>query len=300
MVKARKRFGQHFLEPVWVTKLVAAIAAQSTDRFIEIGPGRGAITVMLASRVAELVVVEVDRDLAAALAGHALPNVRIVNDDVLKVDLVALAGSGSMRIAGNLPYNLSSPILFKLLEASRAGLFTDAHLMLQKEVADRLVARPATRDYGVLTLSTMLWADVSRVLSLPPGAFRPAPKVHSTVVRLNFRPPPTGVDNPELLVSIVRSVFTQRRKTMANALSPFATARARQRSRTACPGRTRPAGAARNPDACRLRAPKSCLCYSFALTRLVFQAFSQWPVVRGFCFVSKRSPEVCRSQATGS
>jgi 16S rRNA (adenine1518-N6/adenine1519-N6)-dimethyltransferase len=229
VAKARKRFGQHFLEPAWVTKLITAIAPQSEDHFIEIGPGRGAISVPLAARVKSLIVVEVDRDLAAALVARGLPNVTVVTEDVLDVDLEALARrdhlAPSHRIAGNLPYNISSPILFKLLKASASGLFKDAHLMLQKEVADRLIAQPGTGDYGVLTLSTMIRADVSRVLSLPPGAFRPAPQVHSAVVRLDFRPPPPEVDNPDMVVEIVRSVFTQRRKTMANALAPFATSR---------------------------------------------------------------------------
>lgn len=230
-MRARKRFGQHFLEPAWVAKLIAAIAPQATDHFIEIGPGRGAITEPLAARVAKLVVVEVDRDLAAALGARALPNVTVVAQDILDANLVAIVlGPGSasvgpvapVRIVGNLPYNISSPILFKLLKASASGFFKDAHLMLQKEVADRLVARPGTRDYGVLTLSTMVRADVTRVLSLPAGAFRPAPKVQSAVVRLDFRPPPSEVEDPERLVEIVRSVFTQRRKTMANALAPYA------------------------------------------------------------------------------
>jgi 16S rRNA (adenine1518-N6/adenine1519-N6)-dimethyltransferase len=225
VAKARKRFGQHFLEPAWVTKLIAAIAPQPTDHFIEIGPGRGAITGPLAARVARLVVIEVDRDLARALAARGLANLLVVTEDVLEVDLVAIAASAGttrFRLAGNLPYNISSPILFKLLAASASGRFVDAHLMLQKEVADRLVARPGSADYGVLTLSTTIRADVTRVLSLPPGAFRPAPKVHSAVVRLSFRPPPADVEDPELLVRIVRSVFTQRRKTMGNALAPFA------------------------------------------------------------------------------
>jgi 16S rRNA (adenine1518-N6/adenine1519-N6)-dimethyltransferase len=242
VVKARKRFGQHFLEPAWVAKLVTAIAPQPADRIIEIGPGRGAITVPLSARVERLVAVEVDRDLAAALEARQLANVTVLTEDVLDVDLVAIAGrmdvasaSGQgaaedgarsgVRIVGNLPYNISSPILFKLLDASRSGLFADATLMLQREVADRLVATPGTGDYGVLTLSTMVRADVVRLLDLPPGAFRPAPKVRSSVVRLDFRPPPSQVTDPELLVEIVRSVFTQRRKTMSNALEPLASAR---------------------------------------------------------------------------
>jgi 16S rRNA (adenine1518-N6/adenine1519-N6)-dimethyltransferase len=230
VAKARKRFGQHFLEPAWVGKLVATIAPQPTDVFIEIGPGRGAITEPLAARAAKVVAVEVDRDLAAALEARGLPNVTVVNADVLEVDLVSLVTTtlgrpARSRIAGNLPYNISSPILFRLLNASASGVFEDAYLMLQKEVADRLVATPGTGDYGVLTLSTMLRADVTRVLSLPPGAFRPAPSVHSAVVRLQFRPPPPEVADADLVVAIVRSVFTQRRKTIANALAPFATSR---------------------------------------------------------------------------
>jgi 16S rRNA (adenine1518-N6/adenine1519-N6)-dimethyltransferase len=225
VARARKRFGQHFLEPVWVAKLVTAIGPQPDDRFIEIGPGRGAITEPLAARVAHLTVIEVDRDLAAALQARGWPNVTVVTGDVLNVDLAALAGSEPARIAGNLPYNISSPILFKLLEASASARLKDAHLMLQKEVADRLVAAPGSSDYGVLTLSTMVRADVTRVLSLPPGAFRPAPKVHSAVVRLDFRAPPPDVEKPDVVIEIVRAVFTQRRKTMSNALATFATAR---------------------------------------------------------------------------
>jgi 16S rRNA (adenine1518-N6/adenine1519-N6)-dimethyltransferase len=228
VVRARKRFGQHFLESAWVAKLITAIKPQPDDHFIEIGPGRGAITAPLAQRVASLVAVEVDRDLAAALEARHFPNVRVVVEDVLDVDLVGLLDADDTaryRVAGNLPYNISSPILFKLLDASASGRLLDAHLMLQKEVADRLVAAPGTGDYGVLTLSTMIRADVTRVLTLPPGAFRPAPKVHSAVVRLQFRPVPAEVERPELLIEIVRSVFTQRRKTMANALAPFATSR---------------------------------------------------------------------------
>jgi 16S rRNA (adenine1518-N6/adenine1519-N6)-dimethyltransferase len=243
VVRPRKRFGQHFLEPAWVTKLVTAIAPQPADRFIEIGPGRGAITAPLAARAARLLAIEVDRDLAAALEARALPNVTVLTQDVLDADLGAIAeqmGTGPasapasagedatpprVRIVGNLPYNISSPILFKLLEASKSGLFADATLMLQKEVADRLLARAGTGDYGVLTLSVMIRADVVRLLELPPGAFRPAPKVRSSVVRLDFRPPPPEVTHPELLVEIVRSVFTQRRKTLSNALAPLASSR---------------------------------------------------------------------------
>ena len=234
MVRARKRFAQHFLEPAWVAKLVAAIEPLKTDRMIEIGPGPGAITIPLAAKVDRLLAIEVDRDLAAALDARALPNVTVVTADVLTVSLVDLArpfandagAPGSrLRVVGNLPYNISSPILFRLIDAAPAAGFRDATLMLQAEVADRLVAGPGTGEYGVLTLCTALGADVTRLLSLPPGAFRPAPKVRSAVVKLTFRPPPPEIRDPTVVVAMVRSVFTQRRKTMSNALAPFATAR---------------------------------------------------------------------------
>jgi 16S rRNA (adenine1518-N6/adenine1519-N6)-dimethyltransferase len=232
-MKARKRFGQHFLEPAWVVKVVDAVAPQVTDRVIEIGPGRAALTGPLAGRVERLVAVEVDRDLAAALAARQIPNLTVVTADVLHVDLGALAtreldasAGRKVRVVGNLPYNISSPILFRLLEASAAThAFQDATLMLQKEVADRLVAQPGTGDYGVLTITAALGAEITRVLQLPPGAFRPMPKVHSAVVRLTFRPPPVDVKDQKVLVELVRSVFTQRRKTLSNSLASFAEAR---------------------------------------------------------------------------
>jgi 16S rRNA (adenine1518-N6/adenine1519-N6)-dimethyltransferase len=227
-VTARKRFAQHFLERAWAEKLVAAIDPQPADRFIEIGPGRGALTAPLASKVERVLAVEIDRDLASALVARALPNVDVINADVLTQDLGMLAerlAPTPVRVVGNLPYNISSPILFRLLDASAGGRFRDAVIMLQKEVADRLVAAPGTRDYGVLTLSTALRSDVTRLLSLPPGAFRPAPTVHSAVVRLRFRPPPPSVTDPAAVVELVRAVFMHRRKTLANALAPLATRR---------------------------------------------------------------------------
>jgi 16S rRNA (adenine1518-N6/adenine1519-N6)-dimethyltransferase len=231
-MKARKRFGQHFLEPAWVAKLVAAIGARPDDAFLEIGPGRGAITRPLSMRCGKLLAIEVDRELAAELEAARLANVTVVQGDVLTTDLLPgvtawLGGppspSRSFRVVGNLPYNISSPILFRLLElAAATGGVRDAALMLQKEVADRLVARAGTGEYGVLTVLTALHADVTRVLALPPGAFRPPPKVHSAVVRLTFRPPAVDLADPERFVRMVRSVFTQRRKTLGNALKAFA------------------------------------------------------------------------------
>jgi 16S rRNA (adenine1518-N6/adenine1519-N6)-dimethyltransferase len=230
-LRARKRFAQHFLEAAWVNKLVTAVAATEDDSILEIGPGKGAITRPLAPQVRRLLAIEIDRDLAADLEGAALPHVSVVTSDVLAVDLVPILtewlgappGPGNqIRIVGNLPYNISSPILFALLDlAARTHGVRDAMLMLQKEVADRLTAKVGTGEYGVLTVLTALNADVTKVLALPPGAFRPPPKVHSAVVRLAFRPPSVAIADKELFVRMVRTMFTQRRKTIANALKPF-------------------------------------------------------------------------------
>jgi 16S rRNA (adenine1518-N6/adenine1519-N6)-dimethyltransferase len=151
----------------------------------------------------------------------------LLHRDVLELDWSTL-GSDPVRVAGNLPYNVSSPILFRLLDAHRSSAhIVDATLMLQREVADRLVARPSTSDYGVLAILVQLHADVRRLLTLPPGAFRPAPRVQSAVVRLAFRPPAVTMRDERIFETMVRSVFTQRRKTLGNALKAFAAAHGR-------------------------------------------------------------------------
>ena len=232
MAKARKRFGQHFLEPAWVAKLIEAIAPGGGEPFVEIGPGRGAITWPLVERSGRVLGIEVDRDLAAALRARESAGLTVIEGDVLDADLPALVeawqqapldAAHQVRVVGNLPYNISSLILFKLLGTAVAtsGL-NDATLMLQREVADRLRARPGTREYGVLTVLTALHADVVPLLQLPPGAFRPPPKVSSAVVRLVFRPAAVALRDEALFTRMVRTVFRQRRKTMTNALKPFA------------------------------------------------------------------------------
>lgn len=223
MARTRKRFGQHFLLPAWANKLVDAIAPADDDVFVEIGPGRGALTYPLARRSARIVAVEIDRDLAADLQRTAPTNVSVLVQDILEADLESLAreysGARGIRIAGNLPYNISSPILFRLLDAHRrTGLIRDATVMLQRELVDRLAARPGTKEYGVLTVLTRLHADVTPVLRLPPGAFRPAPKVWSAVARLTFGPPKVEVRNPERFERVVKALFSQRRKTVLNAV----------------------------------------------------------------------------------
>jgi 16S rRNA (adenine1518-N6/adenine1519-N6)-dimethyltransferase len=210
-----------------VAKVIAAVHPTKDDTFLEIGPGRGALTRPLASRAGRVVAVEIDRDLAAALAEERLPNVRVIEMDFLALDLgEALREEPKpLRVAGNLPYNVSSPILFALIAAADEGrVLADATLMLQKEVAERLAASPGRKEYGTLAVQVALVADVEPLLTLPPGAFRPAPKVTSAVVRLRFRPPAVDVGDARIFERIVRGIFLQRRKTIANALRPVADA----------------------------------------------------------------------------
>lgn len=227
----RKRFGQHFLEPVWVAKVILAIDPQPADNFLEIGPGRGALTRPLLEKANSVLAFEIDRDLAANLRDGE--KVRLKADPTSKLTVVEgdfldtadqLAGDRShpLRVAGNLPYNVASPILFKLLELHASGVpLTDATLMLQHEVADRLIAGPGGKEYGVLSILVQHTADVERLLSLPPGAFRPPPKVRSALVRVRFREPRPAADDPEMFAALVEAIFTRRRKTLANALLAF-------------------------------------------------------------------------------
>lgn len=227
-MKARKRFGQHFLEPAWVERVVEVIAPKPSDAFLEVGPGRGALTHALARRVDRLTAVEIDRDLAPVLAARVPTNVRVVEADFLRTTLDQLVASdgGPVRAAGNLPYNISTPILFRLLEMSGDGArITDATVMLQREVADRLAAVPGSRDWGVLSACQQLRARIRPLLVLPPGAFRPAPKVHSAVVRLTYHPPEPVVRSLETFEALTKSIFMLRRKMLSNALAPFASTR---------------------------------------------------------------------------
>jgi 16S rRNA (adenine1518-N6/adenine1519-N6)-dimethyltransferase len=232
MARARKRFGQHFLESSWVPKVVDAIQPEPGDVFLEIGPGRGALTFALAERAAAVVAIEIDRTLAAELRRSAPSNVTVVESDILRIDLAAVvrehAAGRPVRVAGNLPYNISSPILFRLIGLFRAGAgIGDATVMLQLEVAERLAAGPGSRDYGVLSILASLWADIDLILTLPPGAFRPVPKIRSAVVRLRFRQPRVDVPDPGSFEALVKALFSHRRKTLSNALKPFAAIRGR-------------------------------------------------------------------------
>jgi len=237
VIRARKQFGQHFLEPAWVDKVIRAIAPQADENFIEIGPGAGALTRPLAARAKHVLAFEIDRDLAADLRAAAIPNVEVVEGDFLGVCEAGTLNppgtqrpeprTSSWRVVGNLPYNVASPILFKLVDLYSSGApLTDATVMLQREVADRLVAGPGSREYGVLSILIAHRASVEIVLKLPAGAFRPPPKVLSALVRLRFHPPDPPVRDPALFEGLVQAVFTRRRKTLANALLAFAPAAA--------------------------------------------------------------------------
>ena len=228
--RARRRFGQHFLERPWVDKVLRAVGPEAADTFLEIGPGRGALTQALSAAAARVAAFEIDRDLAAELRLSAPHNLTIVEGDFLDVtaDQVrrALARGGGIpaqvRVAGNLPYNVASPILFKLIALYRDGIpLLDATVMLQREVADRLAAPPGTRDYGVLSVLVGHAADITRLLSLPPGAFRPAPKVDSAVVRLRFHPDQPPARDRIVFEQLTKAIFTRRRKTLANALLAY-------------------------------------------------------------------------------
>ena len=223
MIRARKQFGQHFLEPAWVDKVIRAIDPKAGETFIEIGPGTGALTRPLAARAQAVTAFEIDRDLAAELTATAPPNLTVVEGDFLQVFSSPESRiPNPFRVAGNLPYNVASPILFRLAELYASGApIVDATVMLQREVADRLVAPPGGKEYGVLSVLMQHVAGVSLVLKLPAGAFRPPPKVLSALVRLRFHAPEPPVRDASIFAGMVQAVFTRRRKTLANALLAF-------------------------------------------------------------------------------
>jgi 16S rRNA (adenine1518-N6/adenine1519-N6)-dimethyltransferase len=213
---AKKRFGQHFLvDDSVIEGIVDAIAPAPGQALVEIGPGLGAMTLPLLRRCGALTVIELDRDLATRLRRQ--PGLTVVEADVLQVDFRALASRAgqSLRVVGNLPYNISTPILFHLLDV--ADVVVDQHFMLQKEVVDRMAASPGCKDYGRLSVMLQWRYRVTAVLDVPPEAFDPPPRVDSAIVRMRPLPPDASVQ-PARLGQLVTAAFSQRRKLLRHTL----------------------------------------------------------------------------------
>ncbi len=216
--RPRKRFGQNFLRDRSVIERIAeSSGAGPKDRVLEIGPGMGALTEILAERAGKVLVMEVDRDLVQRLRKMDLPRVEIHEGDALRLDWNALLTEPPYHLVANLPYNISSQILFRILD--HRLLFNRLILMFQKEVGDRICAPAGSRDYGILSVFCQLWFDIRKVVRVSPGSFFPAPKVHSLV--LSFEPlsgPRVDIPEEEFFRRVVKGAFSQRRKTLKNAL----------------------------------------------------------------------------------
>lgn len=225
--RPRKKFGQHFLHDHNIlNKIIAAIHPQPGEHFVEIGPGHGAMTGRLIEHIDTLHVIEIDRDLAAALpAAVGSAKLTVHEADALSFDFEALRPeSGRLRLTGNLPYNISTPLLFHILGYDE--LFTDIHIMLQKEVAQRIAAGPGSRTYGRLTVAIAARCEIESLFHIKPGSFTPAPRVDSSFIRL--RPDASKrarIAQPGAFDRVVKHAFGQRRKRLSNALGNLLTAR---------------------------------------------------------------------------
>lgn len=226
-LSAKKSFGQNFLiDQGIIARIIAAASLAETDSILEVGPGMGALTAKLLEKAARVTAVELDRRMVQYLEEAFGDNdkLMVVSSDILRVDLAALLAERSTtpwKVVANLPYNISSQVLFRFLEQRQ--LFSLLLLMLQKEVGDRLVASPATKDYGILSVLFQMYFDIAREILVRPGAFRPVPKVDSVV--LSFRPlttPRFTLADPELFKEVVKASFSQRRKTLRNCLKGIA------------------------------------------------------------------------------
>lgn len=219
--RPRKRFGQHFLhDPNVLRQIVDSINPTPDQNIVEIGPGQGALTLPLLERAHSVTAIELDRDLIASLQDSARTcgELMLINADALSFDFSTLASQPqSLRIVGNLPYNISTPLIFHLLES--LPLIQDMHFLLQKEVVDRLAARPGSSAYGRLSVMVQYYCDATRLFQVGPGAFRPPPKVDSAVVRLTPQAPiPCPANDYARFSSLVRQAFSQRRKTLRRSL----------------------------------------------------------------------------------
>jgi 16S rRNA (adenine1518-N6/adenine1519-N6)-dimethyltransferase len=225
-MQPRKRFGQHFLhDPGVIRRIIDVVAPAVGERIVEVGPGRGALTWGLLERAKTLDVIEIDRDLAHLLQAdpRARGAVRVHVENVLDTDFIRLRGDGAaLRIVGNLPYNISTPLLFRLLTQHAA--IADMHFMLQKEVVDRMAAPPGGKEYGRLTVMLAAVAKVEALFDVGPGAFQPRPKVWSAIVRLTPSPAPRfDIGRDGVLRTLVTAAFSHRRKTLRNGLKGLLT-----------------------------------------------------------------------------
>lgn len=222
--RARKRFGQNFLhDRHWIERIAKAVNATEGDDIVEIGPGQAALTHELIAGAGKVRAVEIDRDLAAWLKETFPESLSLIEADALTLDWTQVAKNDNLRVVGNLPYNISSPLLFKLLEA--ADHVKDQHFMLQKEVVERMVAQHGSKTYGRLSVMLQWRYRMQKLFDVPPGAFNPPPKVMSSVVRMipKAKEEVPSVDF-ELFSSVVANAFSQRRKTIRNALSALLSA----------------------------------------------------------------------------
>ena len=212
---ARKRFGQHFLEDsAVISAIIQDLMLKNTDTVVEIGPGRGALTLPLLRHLNQLIAIELDKDVVAAWRAQIHPNLILIESDALQVDYTQWGKD--IRLVGNLPYNISTPLLIHLLDA--LPVIQDMHFMLQKEVVDRLAANPGTKDYGRLTVMIQACCEVEWLFDVPPEAFNPPPKVQSAVVRLVPLANPINAEERVILSRLLLQAFGMRRKTIANNL----------------------------------------------------------------------------------
>ena len=225
MPRPRKRFGQHFLhDRNIIDKIIRAIDPQDGDRLIEVGPGRGALTFPLLEKCKRLTVIELDRDLIPLLQRKATEGgeLEVINADILRFDLGSFSDTGPFRIVGNLPYNISTPLMFHLLNS--ISLIQDMHFMVQKEVAKRIVATASKPNYGRLSVMIQYHCQCEYLFDVAPGCFTPAPRVDSAVIRMTPHPHPVAkVDDFQLFSEIVQSAFSQRRKAITNSLKSIVT-----------------------------------------------------------------------------
>ncbi len=216
--RPRKRFGQNFLhDQSVISAIIAAAQLNSTDHILEIGPGQGALTQRILPQVATLDIIEIDRDLAQSFVESNHDKLTVHVGDALRLDWREILRDDNYKLIANLPYNISTQILFKMMEHRQH--FTRMVLMFQKEVGDRLRAQPGTKEYGALTVMCQLWFDVDRVLLVSPQSFRPPPKIMSEVLKFDrLEQPRVRVDDQEFFQRVVKAAFAQRRKTLRNCL----------------------------------------------------------------------------------